>query len=260
MLYEPPYGPGELTAPPLGGQAFLDLLAAEKKREHPGVPPFYEELCSGNLSETDLQLWVKDMYSYWEYALRYSTGAIFVKTNDEPTRSHILRKLIDIEGKDVVNDLTGWTTPSYEELWLRFGEGLGLARQDVVEWKPFTRTYFAQTALCTLSRWWEWSWLDGIASFYAGDLYNQEYLSQAHQVLRRSYNVPDESLEFFRVYLDDVLSHIQWEQETLAYWCCTRERQLTATKSFRYRLDVETQLLSRLHTAVTTDRLPLQVP
>src|SRR5229473_2171888 len=100
MLYEPPYGPDDLKEPPLEGQAF------------------YQELDAGKLRREDLRVWVKDMYSYWDHALVYSTGAILIKTNDEQTRTNILRKLGDLEGKDVVNDLTGWTTPAYEELWL----------------------------------------------------------------------------------------------------------------------------------------------
>jgi pyrroloquinoline quinone (PQQ) biosynthesis protein C len=260
VLYEPPYGPDDLKEPPLPGDQFLALLDAEKARVQPEPPPFYRDLAAGKLGRGDLQIWAKDMYSYWDYALRFSTGAIFVKTNDEPTRTNILRKLIDIEGEDTVKDLTGWTTPAYEELWLRFGEGLGLSRREVTDWKTFTRSYYAQTTLCTLSRWWEWSWLDGVASFLAGDLFGQENLGRAYEALQRHYDVPESALDFFRVYLDDVATHIPWERETLAYWCCTRERQLTAAKAFRYRLVIEDQLLKRPYTAATSDQMPLQVP
>jgi pyrroloquinoline quinone (PQQ) biosynthesis protein C len=260
MLYEPPYGPDELKQPAMEGQAFLAFLEAEKARKYPEPPPFYQDLVAGKLRLDDLQLWVKDMYSYWDHALVFSTGAIFVKTNDENTRTHILRKLVDLEGEDTVHDLTGWTTPAYEELWLRLGEGLGLSRGEIEEWKPFTRSYYAQTTLCTLSRWWEWSWLDGVASFLAGDILGRENLSRVYEALQRHYQLPESALDFFRVYLDDLATHIPWERETLAYWCCTTERQLTAAKAFRYRLDIEYQLLVRVHTAVTSDRLPLQVP
>jgi pyrroloquinoline quinone (PQQ) biosynthesis protein C len=260
LLYEPPYGPEDLKDPPLEGQKFLAFLDAEKVRKYPEPPPFYQDLFAGKLEHADLQLWVKDMYSYWDHALVYSTGSIFVKTNDEDTRTHILRKLVDLEGENTVRDLTGWTTPSYEELWLRFGEGLGLTRREIADWKPFTRTFYAQTTLITLSRWWEWSWLDGIASFLAGDVHGQEYLGKAQEVLQKTYGLPESALDFFRVYLEDAATHIPWERETLAYWCCTKERQLTAAKAFRYRLDIEHQLLLRLHTAETTDQLPLQVP
>ena len=51
-----------------------------------------------------------------------------------------------------------------------------------------------------------------------------------------------------------------WEEETLAHWACTKERQLTAARALRNRLDIEYQLLQPVHVAVTTGQLPLQVP
>jgi hypothetical protein len=85
-------------------------------------------------------------------------------------------------------------------------------------------------------------------------------MRRAHEALQGPYAVPDESLEFFRVYREDVSTHIPWERDTLAYWACTTERQLTAAKAFRTRLRIEQQLLVRLHTAVTTETTPLQIP
>lgn len=259
-IYERPYGPEDLTDPPLDGERFIESLHRERAAKFPDPPALYQDLFAGKFRREDLQLWVKNMYAYWDHALVYSTGAIYIKTNDEPVRTHILRKMVDIEGEDVVHDVTGWTTPAYEELWLRFGEGLGLARNEIVKWKPFTRTRYAMDTLCMLSRWWEWSWLDGIASFYAGDLHGQEYLRRAYEVIQRDFEVPNASLDFFRVYLGDVATHLEWERDALAYWCCTRERQLTATRALRYRLTIEHQLLHRVHTSIASGELALQVP
>jgi pyrroloquinoline-quinone synthase len=259
-MSEPPFGPEDLRDPPLAGSDFVKFLQEEKARKYPTPPPFYQMLFEGRLNPEQLKLWVKDMYVYWDHGLVYSTGAIFVKTNDEEVRTNILRKMVDIEGKEVVNDLTGWTTPAYEELWLRFGEGLGMARDEITSWKSFTRTHYALSTLCMLSRWWEWSWLDGIASFYAADLHGKECLENAPAALKKFYRVPDGSLEFFSAYLEDIPSHVAWEERALSYWTCTRERQLTAAKAFRKRLDIENQLLVSVHRAATTERLPLQVP
>ena len=168
--------------------------------------------------------------------------------------------MVCIEGKDVVNDLVGWTTPAYEELWLRFGEGLGLSREEMTDWKVFTRSHFAMSTLCLLSRWWEWTWLDGVASFYAGDQYGRDVLGRACEALESHYGLPESSLEFFRAYLEDVSADIPWEQEALAYWACTTERQLTAARAFRARLDIEYQLVQPLHTAATGGPMPPQVP
>jgi len=203
---------------------------------------------------------VKNLYTYWDYAMYYSTGGIFTKTNDEDVRSHILRKLVCIEGKEVVNDLVGWTTPAYEELWLRFGEGLGLSREEITSWNTFTRSYYAISTLCLLSRWWEWTWLDGVASLYAGDTLGSELMGQAQDALKRHYGVADEHLEFFRVFVEDARGDIAWEEEALEYWACTTERQLTAARAWRNRLDIEYELVLPLHMVATGERTPLQVP
>jgi pyrroloquinoline quinone (PQQ) biosynthesis protein C len=255
-----PFGPEDLKAPPLDSPAFIEFLHAEQGRRYPAPPPFYAALYEGRLSHEDLKLWVKDQYSYWDHGVVYSTGAIFVKTNDEPTRTHMLRKLVDIEGEDVVQDLSGSTTPAWEELWLRFGEGLGLAREEITGAQPFTRTHFAITTLCTYARYWDWTWLDGIASFYAADLHGRQYLGRAYAALQDAYGVAAEPLEFFRVYLDDVATHLVWEAEALAYWCCTTERQLTAARAFRERLDIEYQLLVGLESSRAEGRLAAMVP
>src|SRR4051794_31646376 len=168
------------------------------------------------------------MYYYFDYGLQYSTGAIFVKTNEEATRTKMLHKLVCIEGKELVNDLVGWTTPAYEELWLRFGEGIGLTRDAITSWKPFTRSYFAISTLCLCSRYWEWSWLDGVASLYVGDQLGGELMRRSHEALKKHYGVADEHLEFFPAFVTDVAEDVPWEEECLATWACTTERQLTA--------------------------------
>jgi len=259
-MSELPYGPEDLKASPLEGDAFIRFLKQEKTRKYPEPPAFYRDLAKGKLGKEHIKLWVKDMYAYWDHAMVYNTGAIYIKTNDEEVRTHILKKMVDIEGKEVVNDLTGWTTPAYEELWLRLAEGLGVSREEVFSWKSFTRTHYAITTLCMLSRWWEWSWLDGIASLYAGDLHGKEAFGGVSKGLKDHYQVPDKNLEFFRVFQEDAASHLQWQEKALAHWCCTRERQLTAARAFRKRLDIEDQLLVAVHRAATSERVPLQVP
>lgn len=260
MGAQPPFRPEDLQAPAREPRAFVEFLRQQKEQRYPDPPTFYQALCRGELTRDDLLRWVKDQYVYWDHGVVYSTAAIFTKTNDEPTRTHILRRMVDIEGKDVVQDLSGRTTPSWESLWLQFGASLGLAEAEIVSAKPFTRTHFAVSTLCTYSRYWDWTWLDGIATFYAADLCGQDYLQQASEALRQHYGVPARALEFFRVYLEDVRSHIPWEEEALAYWACTTERQLTAARAFRERLDIEHQLLFGLEKSLAQGTQAFAIP
>jgi pyrroloquinoline quinone (PQQ) biosynthesis protein C len=260
VLNHPPYAASDLKDPPLAGDAFIQLLKRQRAEKYPDPPPFYQALFDGSASREALELWVKNSYYYWDHAQQFSTGAIFIKTNEEATRTHMLHKLVCIEGREIVNDLVGWTTPAYEELWLQFGESLGLTRDAITSWKPFTRSYFAISTLCLCSRWWEWSWLDGVASFYAGDQLQSELVRRSRDALKQHYGVSDEHLEFFRVVPNDLDEDLPWEEACLAEWACTTERQLTAARAFRYRLDIEYQNVQPLATALKGEALPLQVP
>ena len=169
MLNHPPYNADDLKDPPLPGPEFIELLHRQRAERYPEPPPFYQLLYDGSLTRDDLQLWAKNHYYYLDHGLQFSTAALYVKNNDEASRTHELRKLVKIEGRDIVNDLVGWTTPAYEELWLRFCEGIGLEREEVMAWRNFTRSYFAVSTLSLCTRWWEWSWLDGIAGLFASE-------------------------------------------------------------------------------------------
>ena len=260
MGSQPPFRPEELAPPPMEGAAFLRFLQDEKERRYPDPPPFLQALYDGKLNQDDLRVWAKDLYAYWNDGLVYSTGAIYIKTNDEPVRTEMLRRMVDVEGKVLAEDLTGKTTPAYEELWLRFAEGLGLDRAEVTSWQTFTRTHHSIRTLCSYSRYWDWSWLDGVATWYAADLHWRAYYTKAHEALKDKYSLGDGALEFFTVMLGDVDTHIPWEEEGLVYWACTTERQLTAARAFRERLDIENQLLVAVEEARTGSRTPFQVP
>ena len=260
MGAQPPFGPTELLVPPFSGDAFLAQLGEQWQEKCPQPQPFFQAMYDGKLKSEDLQAWVKDWYIYWDDGVVYSTASMFVKNNDEPMRTHILRRLVDIEGENLVEEHSGSQTPAWEELWLRFGEGLGVSRKEIQDSKPFTRTYFAVQTLRSYSRYWDWSWLDGIATFYASDLYGREFLGQAYNALKNQYHISDEALEFFRIYLGDIDSHLQWEKDALAYWCCTTERQLTAARAFRERIDIEQQMLVGLEQSCLQGEPFFQIP
>ncbi len=262
-MAQPPLSPEELKAPPLAGDAFVNSLLEQKSKRYPDVPPIYRAIAGGSLERDYLEAWVKDCYTYWDN-LYQAVGGVFVKNNDEAVRSPILVKLVNIEGKELGRQWNGATAPAYEELWLRLAEGLGVPRIEVQAWKPFTRTHFAISTLVLYSKGYEWTWLDGIASLYAGDLVQRECQNIAYEALRSHYKTPEPALQFFKDFLTDIEADIEWERKSLAYLCCTTERQHTAAKAFRERLDIEHQVAQGVWMAreaqKTGGRLPARVP
>ena len=112
----------------------------------------------------------------------------------------------------------------------------------------------------TYSRYWDWTWLDGIATWYAADLYWIDQFTKIRDALTNYHGVPSQLQLFINVLLEDAQSHIHWEEEGLRYWACTTERQLSASRAFRERLDIEYQLLVALEEARSSGSLPFQIP
>lgn len=240
MAQQPPLTPEQLKAPPLAGDAFVKRLQQQKAEKYPGLPPVHTAIADGSLEREYLDAWIKDSYVYWD-SLYKAVGGVFVKINAEDVRGRFLVKLGNIEGKVLAQQWNGSSTPAYEELWLRFAEAAGIPRAETLVWKPFTRTHFALTTLQLYSHGYEWTWLDGVAATYAADLHHNQSLSAIQQALATRYHVPQAALEFFRVVIADTQSDIDWAEEQLAYLCCTTERQHTAARAFRERLDIENQ-------------------
>ena len=111
VLSQIPYGRAELSVAPMSAADYVAHLDETFAERASALTPLYERLVAGKLSNADLQVWVKDMYQYWDETLYFTMGAAFVKTNYEPPRTHMLRKLVDIEGKEVVPISTAGTRP-----------------------------------------------------------------------------------------------------------------------------------------------------
>jgi pyrroloquinoline quinone (PQQ) biosynthesis protein C len=216
-------------------------------------------MADGSLEREYLELWIKDQYTYWDNLYR-AVGGCFVKINTEELRSKVLVKMVNVEGKELGRQWNGATTPAYEELWLRLAEGAGIPRAEVQAWKPFSRTHFAITTLALYSKGYEWTWLDGIASLYAGDQHQQACLRTAQEALRTRYGVPEPALEFFRAVLADTENDLRWEEQELAYVCCTTERQYTAGRAFRERLDIENQAALAVWLAREAEKAGRNIP
>jgi len=263
MAQQPPLTPEQLKRPPLPGDEFVLQLQKQKTKKYSELPAIYQAMVDGSLEREYVEAWLKDSYYYWDNLYR-AVGGCFVKINHEELRSRVLVKMVNIEGKQLGHEWNGSNTPAYEELWLRLAEGLGVPRAEVLAWKPFSRTHFSISTLALYSHGYEWTWLDGIASLYAGDLHMYECMTQARDALRTRYQVPEAALAFFDAYLPDTEQDLQWEAADLAYLCCTTERQHTAGRAFRERLDIENQVALSVWVAREaekgSDRVPTHIP
>jgi pyrroloquinoline-quinone synthase len=173
---------------PLSEQALLDRLRQVGTTRYHDQHPFHLRMHAGELSQAELQVWVVNRFCY-QTRIPVKDALIVAKSPDPAFRRSWLRRIVDHDGAEP--DSGGL------ELWLRLGEGVGVARERMNSQRdvlPGVR--FACDAYVTLVR--EASLVEAVASslteFFAPDL-----MSRRISAFERHYPFIDPSaLEYFR--------------------------------------------------------------
>jgi pyrroloquinoline-quinone synthase len=166
----------------------LDRLDAMIDERHLLKHPFYTKWAEGTLPLTALQDYARQYYAF-ESAMPRFLSALHTRTPDKAVRQQILDNLWDEEhGKD-----------NHAELWLRFAEGIGVAREDVQSatrneaTQALTDTYFEITADEPVAA--------GVAALYAYERQVPQVAGSKIEGLEKHYGITDErALKFFIVH------------------------------------------------------------
>ena len=109
---------------------FVDELAEAVLAHHTKINhPFCVKLVRGEWSRPQLQAWVKQDFHAKVQTIR--NDAMILAT--APTLEE-MKKQASVVASEAGVDMSGY--PSHPELWLRFGEGLGLTREEIVASQP----------------------------------------------------------------------------------------------------------------------------
>jgi pyrroloquinoline-quinone synthase len=181
----------------------LDRLDAMIDERHLLKHPFYTKWAEGTLPLTALQDYARQYYAF-ESAMPRFLSALHTRTPDKAVRQQILDNLWDEEhGKD-----------NHAELWLRFAEGIGVAREDVQSatrneaTQALTDTYFEITADEPVAA--------GVAALYAYERQVPQVAGSKIEGLEKHYGITDErALKFFIVHGVLDIEHSGAEREML---------------------------------------------
>jgi pyrroloquinoline-quinone synthase len=150
--------------------------------------PFNLRMHKGQLSQAELQAWIENRF-YYQTRIPIKDALIVAKSSDPAFRRAWLRRIVDHDGTEPG---TGGL-----ELWLRLGEGVGLARERLLgEQGVLPGVRFACDAYVTLVR--ESSLVEAVASslteFFAPDL-----MSRRIAAFEKHYPfIGASALEYFR--------------------------------------------------------------
>jgi len=179
----------------------IDALIAER---HLLKHPFYAKWREGTLPREALQEYARQYYAFESTFPRLLSG-LHTRAESPAVRQQILDNLWDEEHGDA----------NHAELWLRFGEGIGVDRDDILTAAPnagtqrLLDTYWSAVTDAPLAA--------GIAAMYAYEGQVPEVATEKINGLRERYGVDDaRTLSFFAVHSTLDIEHSDAERSMIA--------------------------------------------
>ena len=169
--------------------------------------PFYVAWTEGKLPKTVLEEYAKQYYAHVRAFPTY-VSAVHSRCEDVAIRQQLLENLIEEERGE----------ENHPELWLRFAEGLGVAREEVraADLLPSTKDSVRRLQSLTQSE----DYRQGLAALLAYESQIPEVAQTKREGLKNFYGIEDErAVSFFRVHENIDILHQQVEMQILAEQC-----------------------------------------
>jgi pyrroloquinoline-quinone synthase len=178
----------------------IDKLIDER---HLLTHPFYTKWAEGTLPKEALQEYARQYYAFESSFPRY-LSAMHARTESAEVRQQLLDNLWDEEhGPD-----------NHAELWLRFAEGIGVARDDVQGAERNEATQALVDLYADLCR--RAPVTEGVAALYAYERQVPQVAASKIDGLKKHFGVDDpRALEFFVLHGELDIEHSAAEREML---------------------------------------------
>lgn len=181
--------------------------------------PFYQAWSEGKLSQPVLAEYAKQYYAHVRAFPTY-VSAVHSRCEDLETRQMLLENLIEEEQG----------AENHPELWLRFAEGLGVAREDVQNAELLESTKASVASLKSLTQ--SPDYREGLAALLAYESQIPEVAKTKREGLKSFYDIDDErAVSFFRVHESIDVLHQQVERDVLTAKCHTADEKSRAIAS-----------------------------
>ena len=204
----------------MGWTKEIDALV---ERKHLLKHPFYTAWSEGTLSLEALRGYAGQ---YYRHVLSFPTylSAVHSESPDLETRQYLLENLIDEERGN----------ENHPELWLRFAEGIGCAREDVRMAAPLPETAASDRTFRDVA---SQGAAAGLAALYAYESMVPAVAASKIDGLKRHYGIDDDgTLRFFTVHLEVDERHAEVARSLLERTVPADERQ-TALQAASQALD-----------------------
>lgn len=165
--------------------------------------PFYRAWQAGELTQAALADYAAQYYHHVAAFPRY-LSALHSHTENAHTRRDLLQNLCDEEAGE----------PNHPELWLRFAEGVGASRADVLASQAQPETTALVQTFDTICR--AGTVAEGLAALYAYESQIPAVADTKIDGLVKFYGITsDDALAYFRVHKDADIQHSAAERRLL---------------------------------------------
>jgi pyrroloquinoline-quinone synthase len=216
----------------LGPDGLIEDLQETLRRRHPRPHPIRQLLLSGRLTKEQLQWWARNQFHEFRNIHRFF-GVRYQKCPIPELRRMLLENMVEEEGED----LFGGKYPSHPELWIRFAEGLGIARHDILNYEPLSGIRAALEMYVSLVQQSHWAVAIGTGLVFEGS--GPKRMKEERDALERYYPwIPKDCLDFFRAHEYHDEGHGNMVADVIKRYCMDRKLQDEMREAVRQRADI----------------------
>jgi pyrroloquinoline-quinone synthase len=214
-------------APPWTPDEFVERLRAQGSRYH-DLHPFHVRMDAGRLTRDELQRWVANRF-YYQRCIPVKDAAIISNCPEIEVRREWVKRIVDHDG-------TSAGTGGIES-WLRLGEALGVARDELEsERQVLPGVRYAVDAYVNFAR--QRPWVEAVASSLT-ELFGPRAIRVRLAALEEHYPWIDPAgLEYFRRRLVQAPRDAQYALRLVVERCVGREQQERAVAALAFKTEV----------------------
>ena len=195
---------------------FLAELESIIQDKHLLKHPFYQLWSEGKLSLDSLRQYARQYYQHVLTFPTYVSGA-HSACPDFSDRQLLLENLVEEEQGE----------RNHQELWLRFGEALGLERDDIAHVETLPETTALDATFTQLTR--RGSFVQAISALYAYESMLPAVSESKIDGLKQFYGISDRrGLEFFNVHKSIDIAHAQVTREMVGRYADEEDQRAEA--------------------------------
>jgi pyrroloquinoline-quinone synthase len=214
-----------MTTKTLNADELCDRLDAIIEERSLLKHPFYQKWQAGELTLDELRGYACQYYHHVLQFPRYVSGA-HANCDNLADRQELLENLVEEEQGP----------QNHPELWLQFGEALGLRREDMTDAQPLPETLAVDDSFRRLTK--DSPFISGIATLYAYESQVPEIAATKMAGLKQFYGINSpQGLRFFVVHHSLDVEHSKITRNMVSRYARSEREQEQASEAVRDATD-----------------------